>query len=71
MWKQFDLNEIAAAELGAIHTPVPPEQEIHRIVAKVDEIMALCDQLAARLKTTRELSATYASVATEAVLKAA
>jgi len=29
--------------------PVAPEQEQHRIVAKVDELMALCDQLKARL----------------------
>jgi type I restriction enzyme S subunit len=51
--------------------PIPPLPEQHRIVAKVDEFMALCDQLTARLKAARELSATYATAATEAMLEAA
>lgn len=47
---------ISATNLKKVQFPVPPIPEQHRIVAKVDELMALCDQLEASLtagKTTR------------------
>lgn len=47
---------ISASNLKRIHFPVPPLAEQHRIVAKVDALMALCDQLEASLaaaETTR------------------
>jgi type I restriction enzyme S subunit len=48
-----------------------PLLEQHRIVAKIDELMALCDHLASRLKAARELSAKYATVVTETALESA
>ena len=36
---------IGKAELNAVEIRLPSEEEQHRIVAKVDELMALCDQL--------------------------
>jgi len=35
-------------------TPLPPIEEQHRIIAKVDELMALCDILKARLKAAQD-----------------
>ena len=54
-----------------IPVSLPPLAEQHRIVAKVDELMALCDHLASRFKAARELSAKYATVVTETALESA
>ena len=43
---------ISASNLKEVKIPLPPLAEQHRIVAKVDELMALCDQLEAQLTTT-------------------
>ncbi|HHQ4476422.1 TPA: restriction endonuclease subunit S [Aeromonas veronii] len=41
-------NTLNAESLSMLQIPIPPENEQHRIVAKVDELMALCDQLELR-----------------------
>ena len=53
--------------LKASHLPLPPLAEQHRIVAKVDALMTLCDQLEASLTTAR----TTRSQLLEATLHAA
>lgn len=50
---------------------LPPIAEQHRIVAKVDELMALCDRLKANLATARQRQATLADTLIAAVLVAA
>lgn len=54
--------------LNSFVVPIPPLPEQHRIVAKVDELMALCDQLKTQLIEGRHL---HDQLATALVEKAA
>lgn len=48
--------------------PVPPLAEQHRIVAKVDELMTLCDQLKTNLKTAQATQLNLADCLVESAI---
>lgn len=52
-------------KLGQFVIPILPLLEQHRIVAKVDELMALCDQLKSRITAANRLQQKLADVVVE------
>ena len=56
------IGGISSAKFAELPVPIAPSQEQHRIVAKVDELMALCDQL--EQQTDASLSAQQTLVET-------
>ena len=62
---------ITASRLKEIPVPIPPLAEQHRIVAKVDKLMALCDRLKADLATSRARQERLAAALIESALQAA
>lgn len=47
------LTRVGLGNFRKIPFPLPPLAEQHRIVAKVDELMAVCDELEAQLTTAQ------------------
>ena len=47
------ITRVTLNKLNNAFIPLPPFAEQHRIVGKVDELMALCDNLRARLNDTQ------------------
>ena len=49
----LSMKNVSRGVIYALAVPLPPLAEQHRIVTKVDELMALCDRLEAQLTTTQ------------------
>jgi type I restriction enzyme, S subunit len=64
------IPNLSTEQIGNIVIALPPLAEQHRIVAKVDELMALCDQLKAQLAEARQQHAQLASVLVEQAVAA-
>ncbi|MDF1740800.1 MAG: restriction endonuclease subunit S [Verrucomicrobiales bacterium] len=63
-----NMAHLSAGRLSPIEFPLPPLAEQHRIVAKVDELMALCDQLEASLATAQATQLNLADSLVEAAI---
>lgn len=62
------IKHFAGQELNRYFFALPPVTEQRRIIAKVDELMALCDQLKSRLNTADQLRLKLAEAVTDAAL---
>lgn len=64
------INQLTQDNLKNTLLPLPPLAEQHRIVAKVDELMALCDRLKARLSEVNRVQQIFAdALVAQAVAK--
>lgn len=68
--KGIGISNLSSKALAMIPFPLPPLKEQTRIVAKVDELMALCDTLEAQLQDRRKLQNTLRQSTLQAVAKA-
>ncbi|MFZ1446189.1 MAG: restriction endonuclease subunit S, partial [Candidatus Dechloromonas phosphoritropha] len=64
-------KNLVLRKISAFMLPLPPLAEQHRIVAKVDELLALCDRLKAELGDSRARQERLAATLIESALRAA
>ncbi len=58
-------KNLVLRKIGDFLLVVPPAEEQHRIIAKVDELMALCDQLKTHITAANQLQQKLADVVVE------
>lgn len=61
-------NSFRLGDIGEMLIPLPPIAEQHRIVAKVNELTALCDQLKTRIQQTQQTNLHLADAVVEQAL---
>ena len=61
-------NMVGVKVLRQLLFPLPPLAEQHRIVAKVDELMSLCDEVESRLKEAKQARERFASSVSAALV---
>lgn len=59
------VKHLRVGDVENLNIPIPPLAEQHRIVAKVDELMALCDALKARLADAQAIQLHLADAVVE------
>ncbi|MGF0333900.1 hypothetical protein [Ectopseudomonas toyotomiensis] len=59
------ISHISTSQAASVPYALPPLAEQHRIVAKADQPVALCDQLKTRLTQARQLNEQLASTLVE------
>jgi type I restriction enzyme S subunit len=65
------MKNVSRQQILALPVTIPPLPEQHRIVAKVDELMTLCDRLKADLAESRTRQARLSATLIESALQAA
>jgi type I restriction enzyme, S subunit len=65
------MKNVSRQQILALPVTIPPLAEQHRIVAKVDELMALCDRLKADLAESRIRQSHLSATLIESALQAA
>jgi type I restriction enzyme S subunit len=56
------VKHFRVGDVEELNIPLPPLSEQHRIVAKLDELMAICDQLKSRITAASQLQQKLADV---------
>jgi type I restriction enzyme S subunit len=66
--KGVGISNMSGKSLSSVIFPLPPEAEQYRIIAKVDELISLCDELKVRLQESQKTQLHLADAMAEQAL---